>query len=218
MGKPRARRAMEDDAGVAQQPRQPVGDPGPEHRQRRLLRAHDRDLDLGIHVVSAVGGHERELVQRQRPERLPRGHERDLAHVALLDVLHEPAQRATEVAIVDRDGTVERGLHPRAARDHERVVADRRSGAGRDALLGSVHGRERAGDELGIEVGGDAGELDAARMGDRERLGHRHRAVVKVAPGRQQRDPHAVAGNLAEGHHGLQCRDAAAGDEDVERK
>ncbi len=77
-------------------------------------------------------------------------------------------------------------------------------------------GGKAAGQDLGAEVGGDRGEIDVTRAGDRERLGDGHRAVAKLALGREQRDGDAIAGQRAQRHHRLERRDAAAGDHDVQ--
>jgi hypothetical protein len=163
-----------------------------------------------------VGRHEGQLVERQRPAGVGRRHERDLLDVALLDVLHEAAQRAAEVAIVDHHRSVQRRTRTGAAGDDERVVGDPLAATGDDAALVGLDRVQRAGHDLGVEVRGDPRQLDPARMGDGERLGHGHRAVVEVALGREQRHANAVAGQRVEGHHGLERRDTAARDEDVE--
>lgn len=55
--------------------------------------------------------------------------------VALLDVLHEAAQRDADRAIVDRDGAVERRARTCAASDEERVVVDPFAVGGEQAVL-----------------------------------------------------------------------------------
>lgn len=103
------RRAVEGDSGVAQQPRHVAGDAVAQERQWRDLRADDRDVHGRVHVVRAVGGLQRELVQREWPERLRRCDEGDLLGVALLDVLDEAAQRDADRPVIDGDGAVECG-------------------------------------------------------------------------------------------------------------
>jgi hypothetical protein len=104
---------------------------------------------------------------------------------------------------------------PCAARDDERVVRDPVAAARDDAMLGALDAGEGAGDEPHVEVGGDRGERDGAGMGDREGLGDRHRAVVEIGFGSEQRDAHAVAGQLPQRHDGLKRRDPTARDEDL---
>jgi hypothetical protein len=125
------------------------------------------------------------------------------------------------VTPIDRSSTViapsNAGPGACAAGDDERVVADALAVARNDEMLVRLNGCECAADVVRVEVGGDRNERDLARVGDRERLGDGHRPEVVVAFGRKQRDAHAVGGEVAEGHHGLQRRHAAAGDHDVER-
>lgn len=208
--------AVERDPGVAQQQRERIRDPRPEHRERRGLGTDDRDVDVDVHVEGAMGRHKRELVERKRPARRCRSHERDLLDVALLDILHEAAQRAAEVAIVDRHRTFERRPDPRATGDDEHVVLDPGARAGDHPSLLRLHCIERAGHDIRAEVRGDLRQLDTMGVRDRERLGHRHRPVVEVALGGEQRDADIVAGERTKGHHDLERRDTTARDEHVE--
>ncbi len=63
-----------------------------EHRQGRVLGREDRDRHLDVHVVGALRGHHRQLVDRQRPGHRCGHHERQPLDVAVLDVLDQAVQ------------------------------------------------------------------------------------------------------------------------------
>ena len=64
-----------------------------EDRQRRVLGRVDRDLDVVVaHAARLPGGHQRELVGRQRPRDADRDDERDALGVALLEVAQQAAE------------------------------------------------------------------------------------------------------------------------------
>jgi hypothetical protein len=151
----------------------------------------------GVHVVGAVGGLQRQLVERHRPKPLRGRHERDLARVALLDVPHEPAQRRPDRAIVDRDHPLKRRVQLRSSGDHERVVVDLLAVARDDPTRGAVDAGQRTAHMARAEVEGYRRQRDVPDLRDAKRLGDRHRAVVKVSIRGQQRDLHQVAGHGA---------------------
>jgi hypothetical protein len=76
----------------------------------------------------------------------------------------------------------------------------------------SGHPGEGLWDQASAEIAGHAVEAIALRASDREA----RRPVCEVALGRHQRDRDTIAREFVERQHELQCRDAAAGDHDLE--
>ena len=89
------------------------------------LGGHEHELQVpDVHALGPLGGHERELVERQRPDRANRLDEREFAGVAALDVLHDPVVAGVSFGVTER-GDVLVGLDlPRTNRDQQRVVLD----------------------------------------------------------------------------------------------
>ena len=92
-------------------------------RQRVGFGSDDRDRQVDGHLACSTGSHQRQLVDRQRPRILPGDHERDLVHIAALDVLDQSVQGVVEAGIVDRDRVRVTHVGLSAHRQHERVVA-----------------------------------------------------------------------------------------------
>ena len=80
---------------------------------------------LDPHVVGASGGHQRELIQRQRPGHPPGRHERQAVNVAALDVLDQAVQGLVQPAVVDRERVRIAGPRMRPERQHQRVILKR---------------------------------------------------------------------------------------------
>ena len=119
-----ARVGPQSDPGRVEQVSHVARDLGPEQLERHCLEGHERQLDLGAHVVGALGRHEGQLVERQGPRDAGGDDERDPLHVAVLDVLDEPVH-----ALVGTWSAV--GQRPRIRElldapdgDQERVVCE----------------------------------------------------------------------------------------------
>ena len=97
--------------------------------------------ELDIHVIGASGGHQRELVQRQRPRHPSWSHKGDAVDVAPLDVLDEAVQRLVEVTVVDRDRVPVARDSAGPERQHERVVLDDRVRLGKNDMRGVIDPR-----------------------------------------------------------------------------
>ena len=68
-----------------------VGHGRAEDRERPSLRCDDRRAEVAhVHALRALSRHQRELVERQRPDRTDGLDERQAVCVALLDVLDDP--------------------------------------------------------------------------------------------------------------------------------
>ncbi len=94
----------------------------PEDRQRAVLRGDDSHLKLHLHVIGAPGGHQRELIQRQRPRHPAGRDEHEALDVAGLDVLDDAVQDLVHVRGVDRDRVLVARVSFRSERQHQRVV------------------------------------------------------------------------------------------------
>ena len=123
-----------------------------------VLGGDDRRLQLDAHVVGAAGGHQRELVQRQRPRHAAGATNAMLLRIAALDVLDQPVQRLVHAAVVDRDRMPVARVERRAEREHERVVLELRAALGVDDLPLGLDPAELVRDELGADVGDDRRE------------------------------------------------------------
>ena len=95
-----------------------------EDRQRRVLGGGDRDRQLDVHVLSARGCHQRELVDRQRPSDPSGDDERQTVHVAALDVLDQPVQQLIQPRVVDRERMLEARVQASAEGEQERVIGE----------------------------------------------------------------------------------------------
>ena len=122
-------------------------------------------------------------------------------------------QRLLHRAVVDRQRVLVARADARAQRHHECVVGQLLARAGvRDALC-VIDPRQRAVDQLSLEVSRDRRERITACTGKRERFGDGHRPVDELLVGREHRDLHAVGREVLQGERGLDRSDAAAGDQ-----
>ena len=142
-------------------------DGGPEDRQRPRLRCDERQLEVSdVHAVGPLRGHQRELVERQRPDRADRLDEGESAGVAPLDVLHDPVVDGVRVGVAEASRRARRHRpawhRPRSAARRTRRACPRRCarpgrrGRPTPACPGSTRRRSRA-------RSGAAGSAVAAR-------------------------------------------------------
>ena len=135
-----------------------------EEPERRVLRRHERQLGiLDADVANARRGHQRKLVEGERPSGAGRQHEGDAAHDASLQLTHDPVQ-ALRIGIgEERVRARETGRSARPRRDHERVVGNSLAGAGHDGASLGVDARERVEAQRHAEVVADLVERVVAR-------------------------------------------------------
>ena len=135
--------------GRRRDPRAAPGWPAaPKSSQRRALRRVDRDLHVvDAHAARVPGGHQRELVGRQRPRDVRRDHERDPLGVALLEVAQQAAIDLVVALRGPRQRALERGLAAGADGHHQRVVGQPLAGARDRRARPVVDFRQRAADE-----------------------------------------------------------------------
>ena len=212
----RVGRGVQDDAGLGQQPGDLTRGVGAEDRQRRRLGRHDVELERGAHLIRALGEHQRELVERQRPGAAGRDDERDPADVALLDVLDDAVQA---LLIGQRAGehgrSAERLDRARARRDQQLVVRQMLPGDRDDGVLGGVDARQAPAVVREARVGGHAlDRIGRGRPGG-ERREHAQRPVGEVGLGGEQRGRDPVTGQPMQGECGFEGGGSAADDQDV---
>ena len=161
------------------------------------------------------GGHERQFVRGQRPDRARRHDDRDALGVALVDVAQQPSVdlrvaagppggRALDAAHRTTTGRDEQCLvRPRAAipqLQSARLVVDRDGGVG---------------DELGAHVLGEPGQRDAIGVAEGERLRHRQGPIGEVGVRSNEGEADAIARHRAKAEERLQARHPTADDHDV---
>ena len=129
-------------------------------------------------------------------------------------------ERVADGGDVARPGERQRAGHgdprPRAQREQQRVVVDRRSVPG-DRAPGPPAARPRSmsGIQSDAAVARDELPVVAGRGIAAEGLGDRQRTVGEMAGGGEDADPQRVDGELLEREQPLEGADAASGDDDV---
>ena len=210
------RAGVDGDPGLRQQTRDLARRVGTEERERRRLGRHHMQLEVDAHRIAALGEHQRQLVERQRPRAAGRDHEGQRVQVTALDVLDDPVQsllvgqRARE-----RDRAAERHDGPRARSDQEDVVAERLTGHGLDGVRRGIDAAQTTPHVREARVARDAVEWVGRRGARRERRQHAQWAVGVVALGRENGGGHPVAGEPVQGKRGFQGSGSAAGDQHV---
>ena len=139
-------------------------------------------------LLQASRGHERELVEGQRPDVPGRERERDALDEPGLGRAQERAEGVAVGRAAKGERAAERRLRAGADRDHERVVLDFYA-VGRDGdLAGRVHTLELAGSEPRTGLRRERGELERTGCPEPERLGDRERPVPEVVLGCDELD------------------------------
>jgi hypothetical protein len=181
-----------------------------------VLRSHDRDLHVVVaHLARLAGGHERQLVGRQRPHGAQRYHDRHPLGVALVDVAQQPAVDVWLPLWPPRRGAVDAGHCPAARRKEQRVEALGAAVAQPRLAVRVVGPDDRIDDQFGTGLVRDPLEGDVVGVAQPERLGHGQRAIGEVGVRGDQAQRHALARHGAEREQSLQAGDAAAGNDDV---
>ena len=187
-----------------------------EDRQRGVLRGDQSRAQLDVHVVGPPRGHQRELVEGQRPGHAPRGDEGDALHVTVLHVPDQPLEGLVEVAVVDRDRVLVARDDASAEGEQQDVVGQLPAALGVRRAGLAIDPRQLVGDQLGAGAGDDRRQLVALRLRQGERLAHRHRPVHQLRVRSQHRPLRPVVRELRERQRGLQGRHSAANDQDLQ--
>ena len=185
---------VQRDGGLLEQPLHRFGRAAAERLQRPLVGRDERDLARGVHAEGALGGHERELVERQRPRRPVGLDEHEAGDVTALDVLHDPVERLAGVAIVEHVGVFVRCRLPAAEGDQHGVVRELVSAGEMHRVLGGIDRVDAVLDPPRSEHRHDRAQRVAARAAERERLAHGKRPVHEAVARIDQRDLDLVAG------------------------
>ena len=145
-------------------------------------------LHVGLaHLPSLAGGHQRELVGRQRPDRAGRHDDREALRVALLEVAQQAAVGIRVAAREPRRRSLDAGHRPGARSQQQRVEAER-AAVGEPHLAGVVvDGLDALEHELGAGVGSEARERHPVGVAEAERLADRERPVGEIGVRRDQR-------------------------------
>jgi hypothetical protein len=213
-----ADRADEGDALGLEHPVYDAARCGAEDRQRFPLRGDEPVSGTVDPDRPAVpGGHDRQLIQRQRPRRATRNHECDLADVAPFEIRDQVGQGLGRVGTAECDRVPEGRERSCADGEYQLVVGHH--GAARRADLVPFVGypRERVRQEAGAEVIGELRECAAVRASGCEWLRGAGRPVGEIGIRRHHRDADAVGRQLPESKYELERGDAAAGDGDFQR-
>ena len=161
--------------------------------QRLLLGRHQRKLNVELVLACMGRRHQRELVDRQRPDRPIRDDECDAPHGTGVDLLQQAAHPV-------RIGGAAEGQRARYGDGRHGPAGDEQDVVGKisDRCMGltalGVDTSELAQREGRAGSGSQLGQLEVARLAERERLGNRQRAVPEVRLGSEQLDRYAFLG------------------------
>ena len=214
--RPRVGRAAERHAGALEQVRDRSAGTLTEQRQRRRLGGDQ--LQPGVvdaHRTHLVGGHERQLVERQRPGGPRRHDEGDGVRPVLLEVGEQPVVGQRRGVSGERDRAGERGAVPRADGEDELVVVERAGLGQAHGMALGVHRHHGVGDELGTDAIREVSEGVPGHMVRRERFGRAQRMQLDIALGRDERHAHAGSGQIVQGERELDAGDSSADDDDM---
>jgi len=191
--------------------------PRPKTARGRSLGGDEGDLQLGAGFIRPLGGHQSKLVQRQRPCRRPRSHERQPLDIAALDILDQAVELLIDTAVIDGHDMSEAHVWAGSERQQQRVIAQRLASVGVGHALLRVHPAKALTAHLGPQIGRDLRQRVALSRRVGKRLLHRHRPIDEVLPRSQQRDPHQIARQLPQRQRRLQRAHTAARDHHLKR-
>ena len=155
--------------GARQSVRDHLADRHAEHREWAPLGRHERELEVAnIHALGTLRGHQRQLVQRQRPDGPDRLHECELARVAGLDVLHDSVVGGVGLGIAEGCHVLVRLHRAGADSDEQRVVLDAPATGRVHHLCVRVDPRQRVLRPFGIRVAHNPPQRIALGAAERE--------------------------------------------------
>jgi len=160
--------------------------------------------------VRPLGGHQRQLVERERVHRPIGKQEGDALRVTLLDVLNDALVALVGFGVAKRAHVLERLDLPSAHRDQERVVVTALSAARMHDLRVAIDPGEGVLDPVRIVVGHDPLEPVSARRPRRERLADREWADHQLVVWRDELDVDRAAQQPAQPQQAFDGRDSAA--------
>ena len=139
-------------------------------------------------VAQVDGGHDRELVDGQRPRRLAGHGEDEPPRLAALDAVEDRGDLGGLRRSRERDGAGHGRRRNRADRDDEDVVGELRAVAEHDDSARGIHGLERRAHQFGALVAGERRKIDGRRAAEAERPADRRGPVDEASFGGEQRD------------------------------
>ena len=164
-----------------------------------------------------LGGHQREIVERERPGRPRQGTAKTSRLSSRLVTCS--SRRASPALSSRRPLERQRARHGRqrtgAEREDEHVVLDRGSVRKHRTLLVRVDRSENTTSQLGAGGGDEGREREAAHFADVKRLGDRERPVDELVLRRDQLHRDVLGCERLQGERGLEPGDSGSGDDDV---
>ena len=155
-------------------------------------------------------GHDGQFVERERPHcAAPGDDERDLPHVASLDLLEQPVQSLLRGILAERDAVPPSWARSCADGEHEVVIAQLSPAGAPDAMSIGIDFGHAVLDGLVREIG----ELDVTQVPPRKHPGDRHGVGGERELGRDDRRLDSLAGEPAQGEQRLDRGDPAARDD-----
>ena len=194
------RRGSDDDPAGCEQRLDGLGRGRTEQLERLLLGRYQRDLDVaGTVLVQVTRGHERELVQRQRPHSLRGKRERHRLGLAGDQVVQQTAQDRYVTTAAEGEGPGKRRPGHRTGSDHEDVERNPSPVVGHGDPAADFDVGQHAVHELSASLlREDLGQVVHARFPAVERFGDGHRTVDELPLTRQQGDVDKTTGEFSQ--------------------
>ena len=161
------------------------------------------------------GGHQRQVIERQRPARPAGLDERQPGDPALVKLVEQqPIAGAVATVVIGQHALgCPFAVGVGADGEHEHVVGERVAVLGDHAVLFVLDAVKRAMVPASVEFGRGVLQPDAARTLALERLVDGHRAIDELQLRREDRDVDPICSKRTQRQQGLQARDPAARDE-----
>ena len=176
----------------------------PEQLHRLLLRRDERELDGVEPALGEVGRrHQRELVDRQRPDGSPRHDESDPPHLTGDDLLEQRAHALGVRRAAEGQGAGDRRGRDGSAGDKQDVVRNRATSGGPGQPASGVDAGQCPRREGRTGGRSELGQVEVPHLAEVERLGDGKRPVPKFRLGRQHLDADATFPQLPQGQRGL---------------
>ncbi len=187
-----------------------------ENLERLRLGRDDRHLHVAEAAIPRVlGGHERQLVERQRPRGRGGHGEGDTPDVVALEIAQQRAVPARVARSHDGDGPGQGGHGRCADRQQQDLVSECPPVPGLDGVLARVD-RPYAGEmHRGSVPSRQPHDVEAAHASEPERLSHHERPILEVRRGGDELDLHALLGQAPKSDHRLQGSHPTPDDRDL---
>lgn len=198
------------------------GGVGAEELERRAFGGDERDVHAHAVAPGRSGGHEGELVERQRPGAAGGNGEQQMPDAAGVDVGKQAPQLGHVALVAEGESAGNGGRGAGAEREDEQVVAQMGEGGEAHAVIFGGDGLETIAAKRDAEVLGDGTQVVAVRRGRSGRggvLGEDFAggggAVGEARLGREEGDAGVLAEEVAQSERGLKRCEPASGNENV---